>query len=338
MVAGVQYLRDLALLQVALMSNPAATGGVPLTTLLVVDDSLFDHQVIARLLQDVEGLRVIFASGGKEAMQTLDRELPQLILTDLIMPDIDGLELVHQVRDRFPAIPIILMTAFGSEEAAMRALRAGAANYIPKRDLARDLTETIRSILRVSTVDRHRRYLLRCLMCRESTFLLENDPNLIASLMELIQEELDGLGRFDRLVRIRVGIALQEALTNALFHGNLEVSSSLRQEDERLFYSEVETRRWQEPYTSRRIRVIVRVDHHAATFVIDDEGPGFDTSRFDQPINHEDLVRIGGRGLLLIRTFMDEVAFNALGNSITMVKRFPTCSRLTTSYCIGNSS
>lgn len=81
----------------------------------------------------------------------------------------------------------------------MRALRAGAANYIPKKDLARDLVETVRGILRMSTVDRHRRRLLHCLNCRESTFLLENDPNLIASLMELVQEELDGLGLFDRM-------------------------------------------------------------------------------------------------------------------------------------------
>ena len=306
------------------MPSPVVMDKPPLTTLLVVDDSVFDHQVIARLLQVVEGLRVIFASGGKEAMQTLDRELPQLILTDLIMPDMDGLELVQQVRDRFPSTPIILMTAFGSEEAAMRALRAGTANYIPKKDLARDLVETVRGILRMSTVDRHRQQLLHCLNCRESTFLLENDPNLIASLMELVQEELDGLGVFDRMGRIRVGIALQEALTNALFHGNLEVSSSLRQEDERLFFNEAEARRGREPYRSRRIRVVVRVDHHAATFVIGDEGPGFDTTRFDQPIDHEDMVGIGGRGLLLIRTFMDEVAFNTVGNSITMIKRLQT--------------
>lgn len=221
----------------------------------------------------------------------------------------------------------------------MRAHRAGAANYIPKKDLARDLVETVRGILRMSTVDRHRRRLLHCLNCRESTFLLENDPNLIASLMELVQEELDGLGLFDRMGmgRIRVGIALQEALTNALFHGNLEVNSSLRQEDERLFFNETEARRWQEPYTSRRIRVIVRVDHLAATFIIGDEGPGFDTSRFDQPIDHEDLVRIGGRGLLLIRTFMDEVVFNAAGNSITMVKRFQTPLRPVPGCCAGGA-
>ncbi len=138
--------------------------------------------------------------------------------------------------------------------------------------------------------------------------------------------------------RIRVGIALQEALTNALFHGNLEVSSSLRQEDERLFFDEAEARRRQEPYTSRRIRVIVHVDHLAATFIIGDEGPGFDTSRFDQPIDHEGLVGIGGRGLLLIRMFMDEVVFNAAGNSITMVKRFQTPLRPVPGCCAGGHS
>ena len=207
-VAGALGRRK-ALFQAELMPSPNVMAEPPITTLLVVDDWVFDHQVIARLLQVMEGLRVIFANSGMEAMQTLDRELPQLILTDLIMPDMDGLELVQQVRDCFPSIPIILMTAFGSEEAAMRALRLEPQTIIPKKDLARDLVETIRRILRVSTVDRQRRQLLHCLNCRESAFLLENEPNLIASFIELVQEELDGLGLFDRMGRIRVGIALQ---------------------------------------------------------------------------------------------------------------------------------
>ena len=294
------------------------------TTLLVVDDSEFEHQVIARLLKNMDGLRLIFASGGLQAMETVRCESPHLILTDLIMPDMDGLELVRQVRTQFPSIPLILMTAFGSEEAAMRALRAGATNYLPKKDLARDLTETIQKVLRVSAVHRHRRQLLRYLVCRESTFQLDNDPNLISALIDLIQEEIDGLGLFDRMGQIRVGVALQEALTNALFHGNLEVSSELREEDERLYYQRAETRCRQEPYASRQIRVMVRLDGTAATFVIHDEGHGFDTSRLHQPIDPGELTTVGGRGLLLIRTFMDEVAFNTTGNTITMIKRVQT--------------
>src|SRR3954454_22265408 len=137
------------------------------STVLVVDDSVFDHHVIERLLKPVEGLRVIYATGGRQALEAVERASPDLILTDLIMPDIDGLELVQQVRGRFPSIPIVLVTAFGSEEAAMRALRAGAANYIPKKDLARDLVDTVRQILQVTAVGRHRREFLRCLDYRE---------------------------------------------------------------------------------------------------------------------------------------------------------------------------
>src|SRR5271165_5367952 len=165
------------------MPSPVLMAEPPLTTLLVVDDSVFDHQVIARLLQVVDGLRVIFASGGEEAMQTVDRELPQLILTDLIMPDMDGLELVQQVRDRFPSIPIILMTAFGSEEAAMRALRAGAANYIPKKNLASELVPLIRQVLEMAAWSHERLRILRCMVRHESVFVLDNDPNLIVALM-----------------------------------------------------------------------------------------------------------------------------------------------------------
>ena len=118
----------------------------------------------------------------------------------------------------------------------------------------------------------------------------------------------------------RSRIALQEALTNALYHGNLEVSTDLRQHDEREFDDLAERRRVQEPYRSRRIRVQVQLDRDAARFVVADDGPGFDTSVFDRPVQPDDLTRIGGRGLLLIRTFMDQVTFNSAGNQITMVK------------------
>ena len=277
----------------------------PLTKLLVVDDSEFEHQVIAGLLRGMEGLHVLHASGGIAALEAIECETPDIVLTDLFMPDMDGLELVQKVHERRPGVPLILMTAFGSEEAAIQALRAGAANYLPKQDLARDLVATVRQVLDVFTVERRRRRLLQCVERRESVFEIGNEPELVGSLVQLLQEEIDGLGVLDRPARIRIRVALQEALTNALYHGNLEVGSDLRQEDERIFFELAEGRRLREPYRSRRIRIATHLDRHAATFVIRDEGPGFDTSRIDRPIDPEDLLRIGGRGLLLIRTFMD---------------------------------
>ena len=175
-------------------------------------------------------------------------------------------------------------------------------------------------MLNVACLTRQRGRILRCLVRRESAFRLDCDPALISALLRLIREELDGLDFGDPAGRVQIGIALQEALTNALYHGNLEVSSDLRQQDELAFDELAERRMGEEPYRSRHIRVQVQLDRDAARFVVADDGPGFDTSLFDRPVEPEDLARIGGRGLLLIRTFMDQVSFNGGGNQITMVK------------------
>jgi CheY-like chemotaxis protein/anti-sigma regulatory factor (Ser/Thr protein kinase) len=290
------------------------------TTVLVVDDSPFDRHLVGQLLESLPELRVVYASSGQEGMAAIARESPSIILTDLIMPDMEGLELVQQVRAQHPQISVILMTAYGGEEVAVRALRAGAANYIPKKDLARDLPATLHRVLTLSALNRQRQRILRCMVRRESAFVLDNDPDLIMALLKLLQEELEGTGLCDPTGQMQIGVALQEALSNALYHGNLEVSSDLRQDDECAFDALARQRRGQEPFRSRRIRVQAQLDRDAARFVIGDDGPGFDTSLLNRPVQPEDVIRIGGRGLLLIRTFMDQVSFNSTGSQITMVK------------------
>ncbi len=204
---------------------------------------------------------------------------------------------------------------------AIEALRAGAANYVPKLMLAKELARTLHRVLSLSAVIRQRYKILGSLESRESTFRLENDPSLLPSLIQMLQDDLDSMAIWSEPTMLRVGIALNEALANALYHGNLEVSSDLRQDDERKFYELADLRRRVPPYSHRKIHVFARFDREQAFYKIRDEGPGFDTSSLDRPIDPEDLTRIGGRGLLLIRTFMDEVLHNPAGNEITLIKR-----------------
>jgi CheY-like chemotaxis protein len=290
------------------------------TTVLVVDDSPLDCRLVETLLAPMHDLKVVCAGSVKEGLEAIARESPAVILADLVLPDMEGLELVQRVRAEHPDIFVILMTAYGSEEVAVRALRAGAANYIAKKDIARDLVPTIRHILELASLNRERGRLLRSMVRRESVFVLDNDSDLIASLMKLLGEELAGMGFWDVTGLLQVSIALQEALTNAMFHGNLEVATEHRQTDERIFDELAQKRRQCEPYRSRRIRVHVQLDRSAARFVVSDDGSGFDTTLFDRPVDAEDLSRIGGRGLILIRTFMDEVGFNSSGSQISMIK------------------
>jgi anti-sigma regulatory factor (Ser/Thr protein kinase) len=75
------------------------------------------------------------------------------------------------------------------------------------------------------------------------------------------------------------------------------------------------------PYKERKVKVDVAVTRTEATFTISDEGPGFDPGALPDPNDPEQLCRIGGRGLLLIRALTDDVSFNSTGNTITLVKR-----------------
>src|SRR5437764_9766136 len=112
-------------------AHPRDEAGNP-ATVLIVDDSPVDRCLMAGLLETELSLRVRFAADGAEALALIEREPPGLILTDLQMKPMDGLELVGAVRARHPLVPVILITAYGSEEIAVQALRRGAASYVPK--------------------------------------------------------------------------------------------------------------------------------------------------------------------------------------------------------------
>ncbi len=103
-------------------------------------------------------------------------------------------------------------------------------------------------------------------------------------------------------------------------HGNLELDSQWRQDEEATYYKIAEERRHIKPYSDRRVRMLATLSEQDVRFVIDDEGPGFAVEQVLDPTEEINMDRMGGRGLLLIRSFMDQVSHNALGNSITMIK------------------
>jgi CheY-like chemotaxis protein len=292
-----------------------------MATVLVVDDNPVDRHLAASLVEKTPGLKAEQAANGKAALDIIRSRQPDLVLTDLVMPEMDGLTLVQEIRGNYPLVPVILMTAFGSEEIAIQALQKGAASYVPKPNLAKDLSETVESVLALSQADRHQQRLLECLTQTESQFLLDNDPSLIPPLIGYLQENLSRMKLCDEIGRIRVSVALQEALINAIHHGNLEVTSELREKDDKAYLKLVEERRRHKDYRNRRVYVSAKESPAEAVYTVRDEGPGFDPSRLPDPTDPSNLERVAGRGLLLIRTFMDEVYHNEKGNQITMIKR-----------------
>ncbi len=99
--------------------------------ILVVDDEANARTALAELLRE-EGYEIETAADGFKALGKLDGFTPHLVLTDLKMPGMDGIELMGKVRTRHPDSEVVVMTAFGAVETAVEAMRAGAADYLTK--------------------------------------------------------------------------------------------------------------------------------------------------------------------------------------------------------------
>jgi CheY-like chemotaxis protein/anti-sigma regulatory factor (Ser/Thr protein kinase) len=299
------------------MTKPHTTE---ISSILVVDDSQLEQRYVARLLEAQGGWRIAFARNGLEALESLATEIPALVLTDLRMPKMDGLTLVEQLREKYPQVPVVLMTGSGSERVAVEALKAGAADYVPKQALAHDLAPVLDRVLSVRQAEHRKFRVLAGMTRRSSQFSLENDPSLVPPLVALFREDLLEVGLCDLTGATRAGIALEEALLNAIYHGNLEVSSELRENGDDAFHRLAATRRFQEPFSQRRVKVSARMSPRRAAFAIADEGPGFDVSKLPNPTDLAHIDRPSGRGVLLMRAFMSQVRYNASGNRVLLIK------------------
>ena len=284
--------------------------------ILLVERSPEKRTQLSSLLESERGWRVEFAEDDQAAIERLTLILPDVIITNLEDPEY-GLELVRKVRRDFRNVPVVLITSAQSQALAVEALRIGATSFSPEESLDTDLVRTVRQVLDISTRMQYTHDIRWQPIPNHAAFVLENDLSLIGPLIEHLQNNLPSWSDRDRL---QIGMAMDEALVNAMHHGNLEVQSCLREDDDRQYYEEVKQRRCKAPFCDRRVKLEIEFSDQHICVQISDDGPGFDPRLVPDPRDGDNVMKVSGRGLLLIRSFMDQVAHNRQGNQITMTK------------------
>src|SRR5881275_2636133 len=116
---------------------------------LVADDEPRITKLVALTLHD-EGFRVVTASGGEEALKKAEEVRPDIVLLDIVMPDLDGIEVMRQLREWRP-VPVILLTAKGSTADKAKGLDLGADDYIAKPFHPDELAARVRAVIRRSS-------------------------------------------------------------------------------------------------------------------------------------------------------------------------------------------
>ncbi len=140
------------------LATPAAPPRASITgvtTILVVDDEPIVREVVVSYLER-EGYRTLEAGDGDAARELIEREKPELVVLDVMLPGTDGLELCRWVRGRSD-LPVILVTALGDEVDRIVGLEVGADDYVTKPFSPRELAARVRTVLRRATPKAPRR-------------------------------------------------------------------------------------------------------------------------------------------------------------------------------------
>lgn len=292
-----------------------------MTRIIVVDDRPLDAANAVRLLREIRAWEVEQYANGEDALAALQLVPCDLLITDLHMPGMDGLTLLNEVHQLLPGLPVVVMTSRGNETKAVTALEAGAASYLPKSRLASDLVGTCHRVLDSARLERDQAALLEHLVEERFEIAIENERRHVPGIVDLIasrclQFQVCGQGRAPR-----IGVAIEEAVINAMVHGNLEVSSELREESYELYEDQVAARLEIPRYRDRRVIIQVHVTRETCRITIRDEGPGFDPDALPDPTDPENVMRVSGRGILLMRAFLDEVIYEQDGRQVQLVIR-----------------
>lgn len=118
-------------------------------TLLIVDDSASMRQMVSFTLKDA-GYEVISANNGKDALSKIDTGKVAMVITDLNMPEMDGIELIKQLRSRpgFKFIPIVMLTTESQDSKKLAGKQAGASGWIVKPFKPEQLVDTVRKFVK----------------------------------------------------------------------------------------------------------------------------------------------------------------------------------------------
>jgi DNA-binding NarL/FixJ family response regulator len=285
--------------------------------LLLITSDPSEAVCLTQALTDKPEWEVLQVTSPQDIREQVDAGI-DLVLADTAAFHGAGSQEIASIREKHPRLPILLVAAESDRQSTLKALVLGAASFIPRGRAARELPQTIARLLAISGRE-HSRRLSECLRASRQELTIGNDPRLIPVVVTHLQDNAAMHNICDQRELIQVGVALDEALINALVHGNLEISSELR-EQEGAYEEQIQQRLSEPPYCHRSVFVSGEFTPAAARFVIRDEGPGFDPTQLPDPTDPENLLRPYGRGVLLMRAFMHDVAYNARGNEVTLTR------------------
>ncbi|MBN2383446.1 response regulator [bacterium] len=261
------------------------------TNILIVDDDIHVLKTISAIIEDF-GMVPIQAENVPEAIERLKTEAVDVILTDIVMPEIDGLEFIDIVKDSYPSIPIAVISAYGIISNTVEALSRGAFNFVTKPFTIQEIKTIVDKGLRLRNLSLNTDMLNERII-NVTTMEIPGDPELFTAISYYLIKECQWRGIENDIMLTNLTICLDELLMNAYIHGHSEDISKM-------------------------ITLETRFSHETLSISIKDQGPGFDHREFLEEIRSLQPVTLKKKGLFIIQNIVEELFFNESGNEVTI--------------------
>lgn len=291
---------------------------------LVIED---DPQTAAFMQDTVtsRGHECRVCRDGEAGLRAVFDEEPDLIFLDIRLPGISGLQVLEQLRDSKIDAVVVITTAYGSEDIAMRALRLRADDYLRKPVEVADIDAVLAKYAPIIVARRAPREMPPFLVRKECELLIGNDLELVPRVSDFLAFEA-GLDK-PRDVALGVTLGLAELLTNAIEHGNLGISGPEKtvylNQGGRAYADLLMRRRAEASRAARRVHVRLISVREYAEWIIADEGDGFNHEDVMRRLNSLDNLSLHGRGIFLASRQFDEMEYNGKGNEVRVRKWRP---------------
>lgn len=164
--------------------------------ILVVDDELGPREALRMILKDEFDL--CFATNGKEAVEQVRSQGPDLVVMDMKMPIMDGMEALRLMKEHNPALPVIMVTGYGTIEKAVEAMKIGAFDYITKPFDAFDLLDKVKKALEEGAGDPQSQRMLK---------QIQETSNKLAEQQQYLQKQIVQLSKLSTIGMLAQGIA-----------------------------------------------------------------------------------------------------------------------------------
>jgi len=260
--------------------------------ILVVDDEKDVRDTLCEMIESL-GYGVVVAETGTKALDRVRTERIDLIVTDLSMPEMSGLDLIVEAKRVSPNIPIAVISAYGNVENTTYALTRGAFSFIAKPFKMSQIKDMIRKGKQLRELSLGT-YALMDWVHSETDMTFPSQEDLFPSAILFVLKECQWRGIEDDARLENIAICMEELLSNALIHGNRK---------------------------NKDKQITMRMSFDAERFVlaVKDEGDGFDATTYLEKIRNNQTAIPEKRGLFIADLLVDELRFNEKCNEVTAV-------------------